>query len=165
MSDRLLKSTALCMITAFSLGAAQAQPMQVSGPHSSYAVSGVPISCGLGNGQVVPIYLDPTLNDVGMATIGNANPRIIVNPNILERFSPIVKVWWLAHECGHTLLPLGHSEAEADCRAASVMRTTGILNHPSQLDAFANELSSLPASARHLPGWQRVQVIASCAFG
>ena len=155
----------LCVAMAAALFAPIPAQAQVQGPFSSYTVSGVPINCALPGGTQVPIYIDHSLQNIGLGGNGPNGPRIILNPSVMDQFSPLVQAWWLAHECAHTYLPAGHTEAAADCVAAQNIRLLGILQHSHQLNAFTAQISGLPASPTHLPGPARVQIIAQCAFG
>lgn len=152
-----------CSAMLLATGPAVAQQID-GGPYSSYSIDGVPVHCDTSTGHRVPIYISYSMNNVGMATKGGSNPYIVLNPNVMNMFSPIVQAWWFAHECGHTYLGLSHNESDADCYAGSALRMTGALYHPSQLQNFSSELANLPYGGAHLPGWARVQIIASCAF-
>lgn len=58
-----------------------------------------------------------------------------------------------------------NSEPAADCFAVKQMRAFGILNNPMQLQALAQELSSLSGSpSGHLPGPLRAQNVINCAL-
>lgn len=150
----------------FTLGAIEASPAQaLQGPYTSVTIGGEPMHCAYEDGRRVPIYADTELLDIGIATKGGDNRHIVLNPQLLAKFSPIVQIWWFAHECGHTILGPQHTEADADCYAANAMRRTGVLIHTDQLVNFAFELSALPATPTHLPGPARVKTIAHCAFG
>ncbi|MHA3069683.1 hypothetical protein [Acinetobacter sp. ANC 3789] len=78
-----------------------------------------PWNCSFYNGYQVPIYLDPNLNNVGVA--GNSPPHIVLNPVVMNQFSPTMQIFWLAHECVHaTYQPASANENQemtADCIA------------------------------------------------
>lgn len=155
---------ATLLILSIPIGDVQAQQID-EGPYTSYSISGYPVHCNTSSGQRVPIYISYSMNNVGMATKGGSNPFIIFNPNILSQFSPVVQIWWFAHECGHTMLGPYHTESQADCFAGAELRRKGVLQHPAQLNGFLAEMANLPYGGEHLPGAYRVQTIASCAFG
>lgn len=137
------------------------------GPQYQAWIAGVPLTCANWQGIPVQIIANPYLNNVGVAHAGNVGqPVIQLNPQVMNQFSPFVQVWWFAHECGHHALhPSVNSESNADCWGIRVMRNQGLIQWPAQLNAFANELASLPGSpAGHLPGPVRAMNIANCAL-
>lgn len=140
---------------------------QVMGPQYLVHVGGLPMSCKANSGVQVAIYVDYSLDNIGVArTAPNGAPIIVLNPNVISRYSPIVKQWWFAHECAHHALGPWNNETNADCFGAKELVKFGILNNNSQLQSFVNELASLPGSLQsgHLPGYERAMRIASCAL-
>ena len=140
---------------------------QMMGPQFSVNVRGLQMNCTSFAGEPVAIFLDRSLNNVGVATrTYNGAPVIVINPNVTNNFSNIVTQWWFAHECSHHALhPSMNSESNADCLAIRMMRNYGILRHPAQLHQFAYELANLPGSPTgQLPGPARAQHIANCAM-
>lgn len=141
---------------------------QVTGPMYQIYLGGLPINCKNNNQVPVGIYLDSSLNNVGVATTDSSGaPIIVLNPNVVAMFSSIVQQWWFAHECAHHALGTYNSEPNADCFGAQQLVYFGILNNRAQLRAFANELSRLPGSliSGHLPGPERALRVANCAIG
>ena len=110
---------------------------------------------------------DYSLNNVGIATRLQGRPVIVVNPNVLGRFSPLVQQWWFAHECGHHALhPSQNSEVAADCFASRALRDLGFIRSPADLQQVMFELSGLPGNvfSGHLPGPDRARVVMNCVF-
>lgn len=141
---------------------------QVMGPEYLVHVGGLPMSCKTNFGVQVAIYADYSLNNIGIAmTAPNGAPIIVLNPNVMGRYSPIVKQWWFAHECAHHALGAWNNETNADCFGAKELVKFGVLNNNSQLQSFVNELANLPGSPQsgHLPGFARAMKITSCALG
>ena len=95
-------------------------------------------------------------------------PRIILNPNIMNDFSPVMQVFWLAHECSHATNPQPtyiNTEVAADCIAIRQLRQFH-LNH-QQLNQIAFETLPLLGGGNHtshLPGPQRAAQIVQCYF-
>lgn len=135
-----------------------------SNPYYSLNLLGQPWTCSLNNGQLVPIYLNPNLPDVGMAK--NYPPQIVLNPNVMNNFSPLMQVFWLAHECVHAtnFQPPGmNPEIDADCKAIKQLKNLNL--NPSQLNQIAYETLPLTGShSGHLAGPYRTQLIAQCYF-
>jgi hypothetical protein len=129
-------------------------------------IAGVPLRCASYYGEPVRIYMTRGLNNVGIATrVQRGQPIIVMNPDVLARFTPLVQVWWFAHECGHHALGPYNSETNADCWGVRVLRDQGFIRSVHDLQAFAYDLSSLPGSAvGHLPGPQRAQNVINCSL-
>lgn len=153
------------VVSAVAL-ASPAPVMAQDGGMWSVNVAGAPLSCRDYYGTPVRIYVTSGLNNVGIATRTlNGQPIIVLNPNVMARFSPTVQVWWFAHECGHHALGPNNSETNADCWGIKIMRQQGFLYSYAQLGEFAVQLANLPGSRMgHLPGPQRAQAIAYCAL-
>ncbi|WP_145960920.1 hypothetical protein [Sphingosinithalassobacter portus] len=136
------------------------------GPQYQVSVRGLPMNCrAYRTGQYVAIFSDPMLDDVGIASSYGNQPYIVLNPNVMARYSDLVAVWWFAHECAHHALGPMNSESNADCFAIRRMRDLGIIRRREQLIAFSQELRNLPGTAMgHLPGPLRAQHIAACAL-
>lgn len=129
-------------------------------------IAGVPLRCVSYYGEPVRIYMTRGLNNVGIATrVQSGQPIIVMNPDVLARFSPLVQVWWFAHECGHHALGPYNSESNADCWGVRVLRDQGFIRSRYDLQAFVRDLSSLPGSSvGHLPGPQRAQNVINCSL-
>lgn len=117
--------------------------------------------------EPVAIFLNYQLNNVGVATRQfNGAPVIVFNPDVTDQYSDTVTQWWFAHECAHhALAPQWNSESNADCLAVKQLAQFGIIYNQQQLNAFYQELSTLPGSPMgHLPGPIRAQNIEQCAM-
>ncbi len=155
------------MFAMIALFAPSESNAQVQGPFYSINVGGLPMNCTNNSGHPVAVYSDTSLNNIGVATRDpNGAPIIVLNPNVMAQYSPIVKQWWFAHECAHHALGVWNSETGADCFGARQLVQFGILNNISQLRAFTYELANLPGSpSGHLPGPMRAMAIANCSLG
>ncbi|WP_375688337.1 hypothetical protein [Pseudooceanicola sp. LIPI14-2-Ac024] len=125
-----------------------------------------PLPCSDYYGRQVLYVPNPSLPDIGQATVWNGQPTIFINPNILIQFSPIVQQWWYAHECQHHALGLGsHTEAQADCFAGRALAQLGILSSLADTAQLKFELSNLPGNqlSGHLPGTVRGAIVEQCA--
>lgn len=120
-----------------------------------------PWNCSFYNGYRVPIYLDPNLNNVGVA--GNSPPHIVLNPVVMNQFSPTMQIFWLAHECVHaTYQPSSankNQEMTADCIAIKQLRQLNL--NPREVNEIAWQTLPLLGSRHtgHLPGPLRAQHI------
>jgi hypothetical protein len=140
---------------------------QTHGPMYQVNVRGLPMNCTSYFGEPVAIFLNGQLDNVGIATIlYNGAPAIVINPNVTNSFSNVVAQWWFAHECAHHALPPNlNNESNADCFAIKQLVQFGIINMPQQLNAFKQELATLPGSPMgHLPGPVRANHIVQCAL-
>ncbi|MBA15492.1 MAG: hypothetical protein CMN73_03955 [Sphingomonas sp.] len=157
---------ALCATAWAPPASAQQLSRYAIGPQYQVSVRGVPMNCrAYGNGQYVAIFSDPALDDVGIASRYVGQPYIVLNPDVMARYSDLVAVFWFAHECAHHALGPMNSESNADCFAIRRMRDLGIIRRREQLLAFSQELRNLPGTAMgHLPGPLRAQHIAACAL-
>ncbi|MHA3063718.1 hypothetical protein [Acinetobacter sp. ANC 4641] len=123
-----------------------------------------PWNCSFYNGYQVPIYLDPSLNNVGVA--GNTPPHIVLNPVVMNQFSPTMQIFWLAHECVHaTYQPVSANENQemtADCIAIKQLRQLNL--SPREVNEIAWQTLPLLGSTHtgHLPGPLRAQHIMQC---
>lgn len=106
-----------------------------------------------------PIFLAPTLDDVGYAIVDIYGPRILLNPNRMTPLSTALKLFIFAHECGH--LVTGGTEDDADCWAIQIGKQQGwftLANWPALIDSLGNS----PGDFSHRPGPQRLARIAAC---
>jgi len=127
-------------------------------------IHGTWLSCVSFDRRRVLIELDYGIPDVGYATrLEDGTPLIVINPEVVESFSPAVAQFWFVHECGHHILPPDlNSESAADCFAIQDMVRNGAARR-EDLYVFREELGWLPGSpAGHLPGPQRAAHIIEC---
>lgn len=158
----------VCLIAVAALGfwGLASRPVEAQTAWEAW-IGGVPLTCTNWRGQPVTIVSNPYLNDIGVAhTTMNGQPVIQLNPNVMNRYSTLVQVWWFTHECGHHALhPLDNGESAADCWGIREMRKHGLIWNVQQLNAFAYELQGLQGTRMgHLPGPLRAQNIAYCAL-
>ena len=156
------------VFAAVALTTPRVSEAQIQGPEYVIDVSGLPMSCKTNSGKQVAIYYDYSLNNIGIATADSYGAPInVMNPNVVNNYSPIVKQWWFAHECAHHALGPWNNESNADCFGAKQLVRFGILNNRAQLQLFVYELANLPGSliTGHMPGTDRAKKIASCALG
>ena len=119
-----------------------------------------------------------TLEDVAVASVDSPTPTIYYNPARMQRYGPLLAMFFLAHEYGHIYhhhtragladsAPsfrdslLGSQELEADCYAAEVL---GARNRPA-VDAalrFFTRLGPFRFDPIHPTGAQRVSKILEC---
>src|ERR1700676_340458 len=90
-----------------SLIGLQSGNAQQSFPPGTFSVDGIPVNCG-----PVVFVLVPDLNDVGRSDLQG---HIFLNPNVLSQLPTPLKLYWVAHECGH--YNVGANELAADCWA------------------------------------------------
>ncbi len=137
-----------------------------SQPYYSLTLLGQPWHCSFNNGVKVPIFLDPSVNNVGVATA--YPPRIVLNPLVMNRFSPTMQVFWLAHECSHATNPQPphvNPESAADCIAIRQLRQFNLTHQ--ELNQIAHETLPLLGGGNHtghLPGPERAAQIVQCYF-
>jgi hypothetical protein len=120
-------------------------------PPGTFSIDGVPIVCGAN-----VFILDPRLGDVGMNT---GQGQIILNPNRMSGLPTFLKLYWAAHECGHSFV--GADEVAADCWAIKTGRNQGWFpqqDFAALMQMFANN----PGDIRHPTGPQRVANMWSC---
>jgi hypothetical protein len=157
----------IAVAVALSLGGPLGAPppvMAQEGPFASVTVGDVPLSCRDHTGRTVPIWFDRNIGDAAIARrFPDGTTFIAFNPDATARMTPLVQVFVFAHECGHHALPPGHSESDADCWAASVVRRQGFVRDMRQLSEILRVFAGSPGSAAgHLPGPQRARLIAQC---
>lgn len=120
-------------------------------PPGTFSIDGYPVYCGMN-----VTILAPNLRDVGM---NDGRGHIYVNPYILGQQPTPLKLFWYAHECGHSVV--GASESDADCWAIKTGKKQGWFPESSFRDlmiVFANN----PGDWTHLPGPARWAHIRAC---
>ena len=157
----------LCLAGLLALAGMSEARAQMIGPRYEVNVRGVRMDCRSFRGEPVAIFLNPRLQNVGVAHRQyGGQPAIVINPTVTNRYSDIVAQWWFAHECAHHALPpMANNETNADCFGIRELRRVGLLHSSWQLQAFARELRSLPGSPMgHLPGRIRARNVVGCAL-
>ena len=100
---------AVVLVCGVASGVAQAFPP------GSFSIDGIPVNCG----SVVTV-LDPRVQDVGM---NDLRGHIYINPYVFASQPTVLKLFWYAHECGHSVV--GPDENAADCWAITAGKTQG----------------------------------------
>jgi hypothetical protein len=109
------------------------------------------------------------VNDVAVSSYApDGTPIIQYNPDVLSRFSPVMRRWWYMHECGHHAL--GHmvrkvplsQEQESDCYAITTLMESGEFG-TREMRQVQSELNQIPVGDwQHLPGPQRAINLDGC---
>ncbi|SHK15921.1 hypothetical protein SAMN05444000_12055 [Shimia gijangensis] len=124
-----------------------------------------PTTCRSWQGMEVPYLGDVTLETLGGAQLDRAGrPIILLNPDMLNTFSPLAREFWLAHTCGHhALTPQYNNEEEADCFA---MRSLGKkkIRADEKWESLFEELHALPNGSwpEHQPDTARIEALRNC---
>jgi hypothetical protein len=128
--------------------------------------------------QPVAEIADASLRDVAVAVYDPVHPVIYYNPDLLQRFSPELRAFFMAHERAHIALrhtragalrgqpgtgdqALQAKELEADCQAA---RELGPARRNVSLAAvrFFTRLGNNRFDSEHPTGAQRAARILAC---
>jgi hypothetical protein len=113
-------------------------------------IGGRSLKCGS-----VRNVVDPHLPNLGMASRG----ILSVNPTLLDRQPPIVRLFVYHHECGHH--HVGASELAADCWAAKRGVQDGWLTK-NALGQICKSFGNGPATATHPAGPHRCRSLNQC---
>lgn len=143
---RAILKMALTLGAAMTSSLAQAQVY----PPGSFAIDGVPVSCG-----GYPTVVTSQIGDAGIFD-GRA---IYLNPASLGRMPTVLKLFVYAHECGHAVV--GANEPAADCWAIRLGRDQGWFP-PEAFGLLMRMFQGNPGSMHHPPGAQRVQNMLAC---
>jgi hypothetical protein len=120
-------------------------------PAGSFTMDGQKVTCGRR-----PTVLNSRLNDYGAAY----PTFLILNPKLLAKLkSTAVKLWVVAHECGHQFR--GPDEAVADCFAVRRGRRQGWLT-PQGLEEVCAFVGQAKGDSMHFAGAQRCQAMRMC---
>lgn len=120
-------------------------------PPGTFSVDGIPVVCG--NDTFI---LNPALPDVG---INHGNGFISLNPVSLSQLPTVLKLYWVAHECGHSFV--GANEAAADCWAVRTGKAQGWFP-PQAFQSLMAMFQNNPGSVVHPAGPIRVQLMWQC---
>lgn len=119
-------------------------------PFGQLLIDGRKMTCGKR-----PTVLDEKLDDYGAAYPG----FLILNPRLLNKVSPAVKLWIHAHECGHQFR--GPDEETADCFAVQRGRRQGWLTLEG-LDEVCKFISPAKGDSMHFSGSHRCELMRKC---
>jgi len=128
----------------------QAGPNAKLIPYNELKLDGRRVNCGKR-----PTVLDEKLDDYGAAYPG----FLILNPRLLDKTSPAVKLWIHAHECGHQFR--GPDEETADCFAVQRGRRAGWLT-PEGLEEVCRFISPAKSDSMHFSGSHRCEYMRRC---
>jgi hypothetical protein len=128
----------------------QAGPNAKLIPYNELKLDGRKVNCGKR-----PTVLDEKLDDYGAAYPG----FLILNPKLLDKTSPAVKLWIHAHECGHQFR--GPDEETADCFAVQRGRRAGWLT-PEGLEEVCKFISPAKGDSMHFSGSHRCEAMRRC---
>lgn len=121
---------------------------------------------------------DRSLRDVAVAVYDSADPVIYYNPDLMARFSPELRAFFMAHEYAHIALKhrrsgalggepgafyrsLQAKELEADCHAAQTLGPDGRATALAAAGFFAG-LGQARNDLEHPSGSARAAKILSC---
>lgn len=126
----------------------------------------------------VAMIEDATLRDVAVAVYDSIRPTIYVNPRLMQRFSPDLQAFFMAHERAHIELKHTRSgalradvgtrdqllqlkELEADCLAATRLGTKGRKAAMAAV-RFFGRLGTTQFDSEHPTGTVRARRILDC---
>jgi hypothetical protein len=119
-------------------------------PPGTFKIDGIPVFCS----NTFTVYRN--MNDVGM---NDGQGHIYINPMVLASQPTVLKLFWYAHECGHTMV--GSSETGADCWAIKTGKAQGWFP-PEAFKTLEEAFANNPGDWTHLPGPARVAAIEKC---
>lgn len=127
----------------------------------------------------VEIVNAPTLDNLAMAERIAGSNRLIINirTDLMKRFKPTTRLFWLRHECAHHTLghtkrttrvadeQLARDEDAADCEALKVLLNPSnpVINGDGLRD-IEHDLARLPGGRYYTDGTQRARRMAVCAI-
>jgi hypothetical protein len=138
-----------------------------------FSLSGDDGVCSDVIGTSVPYESSNSIPKSGLATVIGDRPVIYLRPTDLLRFSPPVRRFLLAHECGHHALgqvlaalyynaPIARDdELSADCFAGQQLKRIGRLTETEWRDVL-DFLRTVPGDPTTYPGPQRVSKLLQC---
>jgi hypothetical protein len=151
-----------------------AVPDGVRNPMGRFAMNGSDNpSCTDLLGTQVPYQLNSNIPKSGLATIAGNRPMIFLRGEMLQTFSPPVKRFLYAHECGHHALGqviaafyfqanLGpREELAADCFAGNTLKRIGRLSADDWSEVL-RFIRTIPGDPTTLDGPRRVQELQNC---
>jgi hypothetical protein len=115
------------------------------------AIDGRAVTCK----PSIQTILDARLPNLGIAT----RTQLVLNPHLLRRLSPTVRMFVYHHECGHH--HVGGDEFGADCWAVKAGVAAGWLNRP-QLAEICTSFGNSGPTATHPATSQRCRALHAC---
>lgn len=103
------------------------------------------------------VTINKDVDKVGLTVV--RPPHIVLNTQILSRYSPQVRRFVFLHECGH--VHVGGNELAADCWGLQQGLKEGSLNEQS-LDAICKSWGNAPATDTHPSAKRRCANLHRC---
>jgi len=119
-------------------------------PAGTFSIDGVAFQCGR-----VPIIVDTSISDVGMAGYG----LIYLNTDYFEGLPTGLRLWWANHECAHHIV--GTDEMAADCWAVRKGRDEGWFP-PEMFRAMKQMFADNRGDQEHASGLDRLRNMRAC---
>lgn len=116
----------------------------------SITLAGRKVAC-----EKADIYVDRTLPSEG----GAGDTTLILNPNMLNKQPPTVRLFVFTHECGH--IHIGDSELDADCYAVTHGVRDGWLDRKG-LDQVCDSFEGAPETPTHPSAKRRCVNLDRC---
>jgi hypothetical protein len=139
---------ASCAISPTTSRAASAVELRANG---DVEIGGTRVSCR----RDIRTVLDAKLPNLGIAT----RNLLVLNPTLLARFSPSVRLFVFHHECGHH--HVGGDELRADCWAVQTGVTAGWLQG-RDLPAICASFGNGKATPTHPAAQHRCRALSAC---
>jgi len=174
---KVMNIVALVGLGSLMAFASNAQSMRVNPPDPLVLIR--TFECHVSGYGAVEIVNAPTLNNLAMAErIAGTNKLIInIREDLMRRFKPTTRLFWLRHECAHHTLghtkrtrkvpdaQLSREEDEADCEALKVLLNprNPVINGDGLRD-IQRDLARLPGGRYYTDGTQRAKRMAACVL-
>lgn len=174
---KVMNIVALVGVGLLVVMAAYAQSTRVNPPDPLSLIRA--FECNVPGYGKVDIVNSPSLNNLAMAErIAGSNRLVIhIRSDLMKKFRPTTRLFWLRHECAHHTLghtkrtgrvsneQLGRDEDAADCEALKVLLNP---SHPAingdGLRDIQHDLARLPGGRYYTDGTQRARRMAACAI-
>lgn len=152
-APRLAATVAAGLLAAgIGSGAASAQsPVLELTSAGELKIDGRQVACK----SNIQTILDGKLPNLGIAT----RSQLVLNPHLLRRMSPTVRLFVYHHECGHH--HIGGDELGADCWAVRAGISNGWLQE-RQLTEICASFGNAKATATHPATAQRCRALQKC---
>ncbi len=145
--------------------------------HYTIPIGDLPFRCKLPNGNLVGIYMDNNLPQIGLAipspfpsNFGANIAFIVLNAHVLNQWPSRAAAAMFYHECGHALdmfdgalpMPSVAAEDSADCYASRRMARRGLIKGEFDFADIEKIFANFPSSQHHRSGVERVQHMRFC---
>ncbi|EMJ99128.1 MULTISPECIES: hypothetical protein [unclassified Leptospira] len=148
--------------------------MRIEGQSQQFTIAGIPVYCTDPSGRPVTIVLVRQLRDIAVSNIeSNGLPTIKIDIDIFFSKSPLIQMYFFAHECGHhisgDMIRIHYQrrdslnrEKTADRIGIRMLRDQLKINL-DQVNEIANSLRNNPGMfPYYLPGPERAKWILDC---